>query len=74
MHAQRTYHPREPVGSELADDVGRAASNIGISRAFAYREIRDGRLLSFKVGARRLVSRDAQRSYVADREREALAQ
>lgn len=63
MHEQRT-----PTGAELADDVATAAANVGISRAFAYRLIKAGELDSFTLGRRRLISRDAQRRFIARRE------
>jgi excisionase family DNA binding protein len=69
MHEQRI-----PTGAELADDVATAARNVGVSRAFAYREIAAGRLRSFKAGKLRRVTRDAQREYVVARERETNAQ
>ncbi len=58
------------VDATLADDVAGAARNIGVSRAMAYIEIRSGRLESFTVGRRRLVSRNAQRNYIHAREAE----
>lgn len=59
-----------PTGSELADPVDRAAANLGLSRAFIYRELKAGRLTSFTAGSRRLISRRAQAEYVERRERE----
>ncbi len=61
------------VDATLADDVAGAAQNIGFSRATGYIEIRSGRLESFKVGDRRLVSRKAQHRYILAREAEERA-
>lgn len=44
------------------------------SRAVVYREIKAGRLRSFKVGGRRYVSADAAREYVIAREIEAATE
>ena len=72
MHDKKHRHrkPREMQGSELADPIGQAAHNIGISRALAYIEAKNGRLRTFKVGRSRLVSREAQREYIQEREAE----
>jgi excisionase family DNA binding protein len=59
-----------PTGAEIADPVDRAAANLGVSRAFLYREMKNGRLASFTAGSRRLISRRAQAEYVARREAE----
>lgn len=55
----------------LADPIAVAAARLGISRAMAYVEINAGRLRSYQSGNRRLVSRDAQRDYIREREAEA---
>jgi excisionase family DNA binding protein len=45
-----------------------AARNLSISRAALYRLISSGEIESFKVGASRRISRDAQRRVIARRE------
>ena len=54
----------------LANDVDTSAELAGISRATLYKEIKAGRLRTFKVGARRLISIDALRDWIRDREAE----
>ena len=61
-----------PADEVLADDVVLAAKRIGIGRATAYLEIRSGRLRSFTIGRRRLISREAQREYILAREAETV--
>lgn len=48
--------------------VPEAAQQIGVSRATAFAEIAAGRLRSFRVGRRRLVSADAIRDYIRQAE------
>ena len=62
-----------PVIEPLADDVAQASRNIGISRSMGYQEIRAGRLDSFTVGKRRLVSRKGQKRFIREREAEERA-
>ena len=52
----------------LAHHVYKAAELAGVSRATLYQEIKSGRLRTFKVGARRLISSDALRDWIRDRE------
>jgi excisionase family DNA binding protein len=61
-----------PQTDLLANDVPRAAARIGISRGKLYQEMAAGRLAYFKVGERRLISDEALRQYIADRQRETL--
>jgi len=48
---------RQVPASPLADCVEAAAANLGISRAKTFEELAAGRLRSFKVGRRRLISK-----------------
>ena len=45
------------AGSKLAYSVTEAAEQLGIGRTLAYDLIREGRLPSFKLGNRRLVTK-----------------
>jgi excisionase family DNA binding protein len=56
----------------LANDVLRAAARLGISRSKLYAEMNSGRLAFIKIGGRRLVTDEALRQYLADRQRETL--
>ncbi len=49
------------------------AKAYGISRSQAYEEINAGRLRTFNVGKRRLISDEASEDWRRDREREARA-
>jgi len=53
--------------------VPEVMSSTGLSRQTVYREINSGRLRSFKVGKRRLVSPAALADWVRRLEREAAA-
>lgn len=44
--------------------VPEAAQQIGVSRALAFKLIASGRLRSFRVGRRRLVSAEAIRDFI----------
>ena len=57
----------------LAYDVAAAGRIAGLGRSTLYEEITAGRLRSFTVGRRRLVSHDALTAWVRDREAEATA-
>lgn len=46
------------------------AKKTGLGRTTVYEELNSGRLRSFKVGARRLISSDAIAQWIADREAE----
>ena len=48
-----------------------AAKALNISRPTIYKEIQAGRLQTFTIGTRRLVTPDALRSYVSAREKAA---
>lgn len=54
----------KPLAFSLQD----AAVRLGVSRTTMYEEINRGRLLSFKVGAKRMVSSHALDQYIRDRE------
>ena len=49
--------------------IADAAKALNISRPTIYKEIQQGRLQTFTIGRRRLVTPDALRSYVAGREK-----
>jgi excisionase family DNA binding protein len=57
----------------LAYDIPTAAAMVGIGRTRMYEEIDAGRVLSVKIGTRRLVSRRALEQYIATLEQEATA-
>ena len=54
----------------FANDVDTSAELAGVSRATLYKEIKTGRIRTFKVGARRLISVDALLNWIRDREAE----
>ena len=55
----------------LAVTVDEAARTVKISRPTIYTEINSGRLRSFTLGRRRLISVKALQEWIAAREREA---
>ena len=57
----------------LSMSVEAASELIGISRATLYIEIRRGQIKTFRVGGRRLISRQAIQDYIQAREEENLA-
>jgi hypothetical protein len=63
---RRTGFAVEP-STPLAYRAEDAFKKIGIGRTTGYAEIRSGRLLSFRVGKRRLVPAYAIPKYIADR-------
>ncbi len=75
---QNSTQRREDMGAvshpapvhPFANDVDTSAKLAGVSRATLYKEIKANRLLTFKVGARRLISIDALRDWIRDREAE----
>lgn len=52
--------------------IADAARALNISRPTIYKEIQHGRLQTFTIGRRRLVSPDSLRDYVKAREKAAL--
>ena len=54
----------------LALSINEAAQTIGISRATVYKEITAGRLRTFQINSRRLVSVTEIQNYIAAREAE----
>ena len=66
----KAEHPAAPPTHPLANDVDTSAELAGVSRATLYKEIKVGRIRTFKVGARRLISVDALRDWIRDREAE----
>ena len=56
--------------SKYAHTLEEAAEALGVSRRTVYIEISPGRLQSFTIGRRRLISEEALRRYVEARERE----
>lgn len=52
----------------LCDSIHDTARRLGCCERHILNEISAGRLRSFKSGRRRLVSREAQRDYVRERE------
>ena len=63
---------RQPIPTTdlIGNDVLRAAARVGISRAKLYQEMAAKRLAYFKVGRRRLITEEALRRYIDDRQRE----
>jgi len=61
---------REVSMSKHAHTLKQAAEALGVSRRTVYVEIGAGRLQSFTIGRRRLISEEALRRYVEARERE----
>ena len=57
----------------LTFSIPQAMDALNISRNTIYLEIKAGRLKTFTVGRRRMVSRDAMERYVKDREEETAA-
>ncbi|MCP5476982.1 MAG: helix-turn-helix domain-containing protein, partial [Rhodanobacteraceae bacterium] len=57
---------KDPASNErLAIPLSQGAQMIGIGLSYAYRLIELGQLQSFKIGRRRMVTREALASYVA---------
>lgn len=52
--------------------VGAVALRLGVSRQTVYEEIRGGRLRSFRMGRRRLISVESLIEFIAWREQEAM--
>lgn len=63
----QTSAPPPPLSHTIEETM----AELNSSRATVYKEIRDGRLLSFKIGRRRFVSHEALVGYIRAREREA---
>ena len=61
---------RRALNTGILNDVLRAAARVGISRAKLYQEMAAKRLAYFKVGRRRLITEEALRRYIDDRQRE----
>lgn len=55
----------------LAVPINAATDILGIGRSMLYKEIAAGRLKTFTVGTRRLISRSALEAWVKEREAEA---
>lgn len=51
--------------------MAEACDWLGITRRTLYKEVNSGRLKTFKIGTRRLVSERALEQFVKDREEEA---
>ena len=64
LRAEAVTGPRAP---DQLLSVDEAATTLGIGRSALYAEIQAGRIVSLKVGRRRLLSSAAIREYVADR-------
>lgn len=64
---------REPA-PRLAYTLDEFCAASGLTRTRAYDEIAAGRLRTFKVGRRRMVSADAARDFLARAEREGGAE
>jgi len=54
---------------ELTLSITDAAKALNVSRPTIYKEIQQGRLQTFTIGRRRLVTPDALRDYVSQREK-----
>lgn len=59
--------------NQLAFSVNETAQALGVSRQTIYDLISADKLLTFKIGKRRLVSADALRRFITSREAEAGA-
>ena len=55
---------------QIAFSVPDAARLAGLGKSLLYEQIKQGKLRTFKVGNRRLVSRDALEEYIRQREQE----
>lgn len=53
------------VAEPLADPINVAATRMGVSRATAYNQIRDGLLTAHKAGRRTLILRTEQARWLA---------
>jgi excisionase family DNA binding protein len=58
-----------PTSSAVED----FAKRHGVCRVTVYKEIAEGRLRTFKVGRRRLISSEAERQWIESREAEGRA-
>ena len=54
----------------IAFSIPDAARLAGLGKSLLYEQIKQGKLRTFKVGNRRLVSRDALEQYIREREQE----
>lgn len=57
----------------LANSIERARKELGVSKQKLYDEINQGRLKSFTVGRRRLISTESLKEYIREREAESEA-
>jgi excisionase family DNA binding protein len=55
--------------SQFSLSIADTAKALNISRPSVYKEIQNGRLRTFTIGRRRLVSPDSLRDYIAQREK-----
>lgn len=63
-------NPAPTPKPRLAYGIAEFAESIGMSRAFAYQEKAAGRLQTFKLGKRTLVSDEEARRYLAQAQQE----
>ena len=54
----------------LVNSVSGTAKRLGVCRQTLYNEINTGRILTFKIGNRRLISEEALQNYIARLEAE----
>lgn len=59
------------MSDRVSFSVNEVAEMVGVCRRTIYNEIENARLKSYKVGARRLVSRKALDEWLQEREKEA---
>ena len=60
-----------PEPSRLSYSIPQAMEELNLSRSRLYQEISTGRLRTYTIGRRRLISHDALKDYIRDREAEA---
>lgn len=60
-----------PIGEQLAMPLTKGAKLVGIGLSHAYKAMRNGELKTFKVGRRRMVTRQAIQDFIDRKQREA---
>lgn len=59
--------------NKLSMSVKDASDLLGVSRTTLYNEIKEGRIKTFRIAGRRLISRNALQDYLQEQERQSLS-
>lgn len=68
--AQKTDAPI-PTADQLALPLTRGAKLIGVGLSYCYELMKDGKLKTFKIGRRRMVTRESLQEFIATQQAQA---